>query len=429
MRVLLVARRSARQQRLQSLNQLRHLVFTSPEPIRVRFKDRYKTGLVTEAANMRLRKGSDPVAYTTNLVIRNLARRVKRLNNEMREIDPMLTALVEQTAPSLLALYGLGPDTAASLLVAVGEQPRPARFGGVLGPLVWCRPAPRQLMVDFEWGVASSIAAQAILGATPAITKGFIPPVIRTQRRRQNGGLSDPSPPSSSTGGLEGVCGGGGGGIEGLAVCGGYHFPSLACHQPSPCDASAPPFAMVDRACACTGLQELHVRILAEPTTPASVSRLRVYWPARTACTDLGGGVSAAAVGRSWWPGLGMSRRLRRADLWTAVHREVLFMDSSDLCLQMVVTNRTHAARAALGRPVRRCCACRRASTTRARARGVKANVLFFRLRAIAKSADVELDFVRPSISSVRSRSQLRSEHPKLLAREVVDFTRGARRA
>ena len=97
MRVLLVARRSARQQRIQSLNQLRHLVFTSPEPIRVRFKDRYKTALVTEAANMRPRKGSDPVAYTTNLVIRNLARRVKRLNNEMREVDPMLTALVEQT--------------------------------------------------------------------------------------------------------------------------------------------------------------------------------------------------------------------------------------------------------------------------------------------------------------------------------------------
>ena len=45
MRVLLVARRSARQQRIQTLNQLRHLVFTAPESIRVRFKDRYKTGL------------------------------------------------------------------------------------------------------------------------------------------------------------------------------------------------------------------------------------------------------------------------------------------------------------------------------------------------------------------------------------------------
>ncbi len=56
MRVLLVARRSARTQRIQTLNQLRHLVFCGPEPIRVRFKDRYKTGLVTEAARMRPRK-------------------------------------------------------------------------------------------------------------------------------------------------------------------------------------------------------------------------------------------------------------------------------------------------------------------------------------------------------------------------------------
>ena len=69
MRVLLVARRSARQQRIQNLNQLQHLVFTAPEEIRVRFKDRYKTGLVTEAANMRPHKGSDPVVFTTYLMI------------------------------------------------------------------------------------------------------------------------------------------------------------------------------------------------------------------------------------------------------------------------------------------------------------------------------------------------------------------------
>ena len=65
MRVLMVARRSARQQRIQSLNQLRHLVFTAPEEIRVRYKDRYKTGLVTEAANMRPKRGSDPVTPRT----------------------------------------------------------------------------------------------------------------------------------------------------------------------------------------------------------------------------------------------------------------------------------------------------------------------------------------------------------------------------
>jgi len=123
MRVLLVARRSARQQRIQTLNQLRHLVFTAPEPIRVRFKDRYKIGLVTEAANMRPRPDSDPIVFTTNTVIRNLARRIQGFNSEMGDIDRMLTDLISETAPSLLDLHGVGTDTAASLLVAAGDNP------------------------------------------------------------------------------------------------------------------------------------------------------------------------------------------------------------------------------------------------------------------------------------------------------------------
>jgi transposase len=123
MRVLLVARRSARTQRIQTLNQLRHLVFTGPEPIRVRFKDRYKTGLVTEAARMRPRNGADPVTFTTNTVIRDLARRIQGLNTEMASIDHMLSDLVAATAPSLLALHGVGLDSAATLLVAAGDNP------------------------------------------------------------------------------------------------------------------------------------------------------------------------------------------------------------------------------------------------------------------------------------------------------------------
>lgn len=122
-RVLMVARRSAREQRIQSLNQLRHLVFTAPEEIRVRFKDRPKTGLVTEAANMRPRKGSHPVTYTTYLVIRNLARRIRGLNAEIRNIDEMITDLIEETAPGLFELYRVGVDTAASLLVTAGDNP------------------------------------------------------------------------------------------------------------------------------------------------------------------------------------------------------------------------------------------------------------------------------------------------------------------
>ena len=142
MRVLMVARRSAREQRIQSLNQLRHLVFCAPEPIRTRFKDRPKRGLVTEAANMRPNRGSDLVIYTTNLMIRNLARRVKRLNTEMREIDQVLTQLISEAAPSLFELHGLGTDTAASLLVAAGDNPDRLHSEGSWAHLCGVAPLP-----------------------------------------------------------------------------------------------------------------------------------------------------------------------------------------------------------------------------------------------------------------------------------------------
>jgi transposase len=123
MRVLMIARRSARMQRNQTLNQLRQVVITGPDEVRARFKDRPKTGLVSEAARMRPRKGSDPIVFTTYVVIRGLARRIKDLNDEMRSIDHALKELIGQTAPSLLDCYGVGAATAATLLVTAGDNP------------------------------------------------------------------------------------------------------------------------------------------------------------------------------------------------------------------------------------------------------------------------------------------------------------------
>ncbi len=126
-RILMVARRSARSQRIETLNQLRHLIYTGPETIRARFKDRYKTGLITEVARLRPRTGSDPVLYTTTVTMRGLARRIVMLNTEIKALDAMLVELVADTAPSLVALYGVGVDTAATLLVAAGDNPQRLR--------------------------------------------------------------------------------------------------------------------------------------------------------------------------------------------------------------------------------------------------------------------------------------------------------------
>jgi len=141
-RILLVARRSGREQRIQTLNQLRHLIFTAPEPIRARFKDRYKAGLITEVARLRPRQGSDPISYTTLMVMRGLARRIQHVDDEMRVIDSRLSNLIGETAPSLLECYGVGIDTAASLLVTAGDNPERLRSEASWAHLCGVTPIP-----------------------------------------------------------------------------------------------------------------------------------------------------------------------------------------------------------------------------------------------------------------------------------------------
>jgi len=141
-RILMVARRSARSQRIETLNQLRHLVFTGPEEVRARFKDRYKTGLITEVAKLRPRTGSDPVLFTTMVTMRGLARRIQMLNAETKALDSMLNVLVTDTAPLLVGLYGVGIDTAATLLVTAGDNPDRLRSEGSWAHLCGVSPIP-----------------------------------------------------------------------------------------------------------------------------------------------------------------------------------------------------------------------------------------------------------------------------------------------
>jgi transposase len=55
--------------------------------------------------------------------MRGLARRIQHLNAEIKSLDTVLTELVNNTAPSLVELFGVGTDTAATLLVAAGDNP------------------------------------------------------------------------------------------------------------------------------------------------------------------------------------------------------------------------------------------------------------------------------------------------------------------
>jgi transposase len=121
MRALLIAKRSAREGRVRAINQIRHLGFTAPDDLRVRLYRLSSDRLAAAAAG--LRPSGDTVRYATKVALRSLGRRVLDLQAETIAIDVSLSELVIATAPAMLELHGVGIDTAATLLVAAGDNP------------------------------------------------------------------------------------------------------------------------------------------------------------------------------------------------------------------------------------------------------------------------------------------------------------------
>jgi transposase len=119
-RVLMIARRSAVDTRIETLNQLRHVVFTATPEIRARFTGLTAISLANKASSLRPRPSDDPVRYTTLITIRALGQRVQYLREETKRLNRLLRPLIRDTAPGLLEVFGVGFDTAAKLLVAAG---------------------------------------------------------------------------------------------------------------------------------------------------------------------------------------------------------------------------------------------------------------------------------------------------------------------
>jgi transposase len=140
-RTLMVAKRSARSERIQTINQARALVLTGPDDIRARFAKHTAAGLVAELAALRPRPGA-VVGYATRIALRELGRRVQFLDGQLERLDELIVPLVTGRAPGLLTLYGVGPDIAAMLLVAAGDHPERLRSEAAWAHLCATAPIP-----------------------------------------------------------------------------------------------------------------------------------------------------------------------------------------------------------------------------------------------------------------------------------------------
>jgi transposase len=120
-RVLRLARSSAKRDRTRALNQMRALVTTAPDELRSQLRALTIPRLVSAAAGFRP-AGRTDVTNANRVALKSLARRVRELDDEIAMLDELLTPLVVQTAPEMLERVGVGIDTAGALLVAAGEN-------------------------------------------------------------------------------------------------------------------------------------------------------------------------------------------------------------------------------------------------------------------------------------------------------------------
>jgi transposase len=139
-RALRIARRSAIKARTQAANQLHALVVTAPDAVRARLRALTVAALVDTASTFRSVARPRTAEAGTKLALRSIARRYQALTTEIADLDQQLDTLVQEAAPALMTIKGVGTDIAGTLLVAAGDNPERLRSEAAFAHL--CGVAP-----------------------------------------------------------------------------------------------------------------------------------------------------------------------------------------------------------------------------------------------------------------------------------------------
>jgi transposase len=150
-RTLRVTRASAVKARTQAFNTLFGVMIGAPSPLRDELVVLTKRTLVNRCLRLRpetedlLTLTTDPdrqlmAAIKTSL--RDLARRWKALDHEIKTLNQQLDALVTAAAPQLLELHGVGVEIAGQFLVTAGDNPERIRNEAAFAKLCGVAPQP-----------------------------------------------------------------------------------------------------------------------------------------------------------------------------------------------------------------------------------------------------------------------------------------------
>ena len=138
-RTLRVARSSAVKARAVAITQIKAVIKTAPDPLRYELRNLNGATLIGRCVGLRPTRGQAPtpsphtkrkprpgrlhdVTAATKRALGALARRVRALDDEIADLEDDLDALVAETAPTLVAMFGVGTDVAGQLLATVGDN-------------------------------------------------------------------------------------------------------------------------------------------------------------------------------------------------------------------------------------------------------------------------------------------------------------------
>lgn len=134
-------RRSAVKARTAATNQITAMLITAPDGIRSKYRALQGHPLITALAKCRTAV-VDPVDAAVLTALKALAHRHQFLTAQAEELSTLIDALVTTANPALRAAFGVGPDTAAQLLITAGANPDRLRSEASFAALCGVSPVP-----------------------------------------------------------------------------------------------------------------------------------------------------------------------------------------------------------------------------------------------------------------------------------------------
>lgn len=141
LRIISVARRSVVKARTQAINQLRALFVSAPQDVRDQLWKSKPHDCVAACISCKASEYS-PLRVALCCTLRSLAKRWVALTEELNELDKSPDKLTCKYASSLHTQFGVGPQTAATLLAVAGDNPERLKNEAALASLCGVNPLP-----------------------------------------------------------------------------------------------------------------------------------------------------------------------------------------------------------------------------------------------------------------------------------------------